>query len=287
MTLSVIVPAYNAQETLPFLIDSLSDQSFDDFEVIVVDDCSSDNTSLLVETSSFNLVKLRKNHGPAFCRNIGVLHSSGDMLVFTDSDCFADRLWLEKINNQFQQNNIDALMGRLVLMPSSYLGDSISALGFPAGGSLGFESVWKVDDHGYTNSLSSCNCAVRREVFEAIGGFDETFPYAGGEDSFFAYSLVRAGYKIRYCPDVVAWHGPRDSLKDFIIWQFKRGISSYMFSQKVSNRKSFLSLRLWSWGNVIKYNLRDKKLPLITMLLCMSILLQSAGAVYAKLKETG
>ena len=85
-----------------------------------------------------------------------------------------------------------------------------------------------------------------------LGGFDETFPYAGGEDSFLAYSLRRSGYNIKYCPDVIAYHEARESLRGYILWQFKRGVSSYIFASKVNNRSSYMSSRLWSISNVLK-----------------------------------
>jgi len=285
MTLSVIVPAYNAQDTLPDLLDSLTKQIFHDFEVIIVDDCSTDKTADLIEASPFKLIKLSLNKGPAFCRNVGAQQSHGDLIVFTDSDCTVDRQWLGKIKNYFEQNDFDALMGRLFLRPSSYLGDSISALGFPAGGSLGFEKVWKVDDNGYTNTLSSCNCAIRREVFDDVGGFDDSFPYAGGEDTFFAYSLNIKGYKIKYCPDVIAIHEARGSLKGFIKWQFQRGISGYIFSKMVDQKSRFLSTRLWAMSNVIRYNMLNRKIPLIVVLMVMSVFFQVAGAFSVKLKD--
>jgi GT2 family glycosyltransferase len=173
-------------------------------------------------------------------------------------------------------------MGKLIISPSDYLGDSISALGFPAGGSLGFEKIWRVDKDSLTNSLSSCNCAIKKVVFWEVGGFDESFPYAGGEDSYLAYRLVKSGYSIKYCPDVLAYHDARDSLRDFIKWQFRRGVSSYIFSQKVKKKTDFIGLRFWSTKNIIINSLNDKKMPLILSLFLFSIAMQMSGMIYAK-----
>lgn len=70
------------------------------------------------------------------------------------------------------------------MMPSNLLGDSISALGFPAGGAIVFDKIWKVNQDGFTDSLSTCNCAVKKDIFQKMGGFDDSFPFPGGEDSF-------------------------------------------------------------------------------------------------------
>ncbi len=283
---SVIIPAYNAEATLPALLRSLLSQTYgEDFEIIVVDDCSRDATPEIAGIFGCRLISSGQNRGPAHCRNLGAGNAAGRVLVFTDSDCRVESDWLEQLDKCFSNGDADVIMGRLVLLPSTFLGDSISALGFPAGGALGFEKVWKVSEDGFTKSLSSCNCAVRKKVFEEVGGFDESFPYAGGEDSFLAYTLVRAGYGIGYRPQVVAYHGARDSLRDFVKWQFHRGISSFIFSRKVRGKGDFVSLRLWSTWNVIKAYYLDRKFPLVLLLLGMSFLVQAGGFFYAKNKK--
>lgn len=286
MRFSVIVPAYNAEATLPTLLDSLSNQSFKDFEVIVVDDCSQDSTFRIAQSYHFNVIQLSENHGPAYCRNMGAKSARGDIFVFTDSDCRANRNWLKNIQRHFSQNDTEAIMGRLVILPSTFLGDSISALGFPAGGAIGFDKIWKVDRDGFTTSLSSCNCAIRKDVFWNIGGFDESFPYAGGEDSLMALRLTTLNYRIRYVPDVLAYHEARGSLGDFLKWQFRRGISSYIFSTKVANKKDFVSLRLWSTRNIMRRYCTDKKFPLILFLLGTGFLVQCIGFLFANYKRT-
>lgn len=285
MKFSVIVPAYEAEATLPILLDSLSTQSYKDFEVIVIDDCSKDGTAEVARSYDCKIVQLSENRGPAYCRNVGAKKARGEVLVFTDSDCCVDRHWLENIQRHFLKNDPEVLMGKLVLRPSTFLGDSISALGFPAGGAIGFDKIWKVDQKGFTDSLSSCNCAVKKDIFWKVGGFDESFPYPGGEDSFLAYNLRRLNYRIRYCPDVLVYHEARDSFRDFFKWQFRRGESSFIFSTKVSNRKDFVSLRIWSTGNIIRYYFRDKKFPMVLFLLCTSLFLQFIGFLLAKHKR--
>lgn len=278
---SVIVPAYNAEMSIAALLDSLFDQSFDSAEVIVVDDKSSDRTAAIVKSYPVTLIENTHNRGPAHCRNAGAAVAHGEILAFTDSDCIAADNWLERLDHHFQRGQTDAVMGRLVLMPSNFLGDSISALGFPAGGTIGFDKIWRVDARGYTSSLSTCNCALRRAVFAQVGGFDESFPYAGGEDSFLAYNLRQSGYRIRYCPDVCVYHPARDSIPGFIRWQYKRGISSYLFARKITARRSYLSLRLWSTGNILRRYLRDVRFPLIVTLLAAGYTAQLCGYLRA------
>jgi glycosyltransferase involved in cell wall biosynthesis len=282
MKVSVVVPGYNAEKTLSSLLDSLSNQSLKDFEIIFVDDCSQDSTAQIAKSYQCNLIQLAENHGPAYCRNIGAKKARGEILVFTDSDCTVEDDWLERILGHFLKNDTEAIMGKLVLLPSNFLGNSISALGFPAGGSIGFDKIWKVDQKGFTDSLSSCNCAIKKGIFREIGGFDETFPYAGGEDSLLAYNIRRLNYTIKYCPDVLVYHGSRDSFRDFLRWQFRRGVSSFIFSTKVTNKKDFISLRLWSTRNILRTYCRDRKFPLICFMLLNSVCIQFIGYLSAK-----
>lgn len=282
MKLSVIVPTYNAEETLSHLLDSLFSQTHNNFEIIVVDDGSTDGTVAIARDYGCHIIALKQNYGPAHCRNIGAQNVRGDILAFIDSDCRADGRWLENIEQQFSQNTIHAIMGRLLILPSTYLGNSISALGFPAGGDIGFDKIWPVDPQGFTHSLSTCNCAVKRGIFMKAGGFDGTFPFPGGEDSFLAYNLGRLNYKIKYCPDVLVYHAARKSFRDFMKWQTRRGISSFIFSKKVTNKGDFVRLRLWSTGNILKCYFRDKKFPLVLFLLGFSLFTQLIGYASAK-----
>ncbi|MGC8490405.1 MAG: glycosyltransferase family 2 protein [Syntrophobacteraceae bacterium] len=285
MNFSVVIPAYNAESTLPGLLDSLSRQNYrEDFEVIVVDDCSTDATAAICRRFGCKFICCAENCGPASCRNLGARRATGEFLIFTDSDCTVSPDWLQGFEQALTLGESDIIMGKLVLLPSTLMGDAISALGFPAGGSLGFEKIWRVSEQGYTTSLSSCNCAIRKDIFLQLGGFDESFPYAGGEDSFLAYSLLEAGYRIRYCPEVIAYHPARKSFVEFLRWQFKRGISSLIFANKIPRKSEYVSLRLWSTKNVIRCNCRDRKFPLVLLLLGLSFAAQTCGFLFAKYK---
>ncbi len=280
MNLSVIVPAYNAEATLPALLDSLSNQSYDEFEVVVIDDASRDQTNRIAWSYPCELITLSENRGPAYARNVGAKKARGEILAFTDSDCRVDSNWVANIHKHFSYSDTEVIMGRLVLMPSTLLGDSISAIGFPAGGTIGFDKIWKVNGMGFTESLSSCNCAIRKGIFHKVGGFDDSFPYPGGEDSLLAYNLTELNYRIKYCPNVLAYHEARDSLPGFLRWQFRRGISSFIFSTKVAKKKKFISLRFWSTGNIIRHYYTDKKFPIILCLLGLSFVIQFMGFLF-------
>lgn len=282
--ISVIIPAYNAEADIGNLIASLRRQTFSNFETIIVDDCSNDKTANMAREYC-RVITLKKNQGPSIARNIGTNHAQGEILAFTDTDCIPAFDWLERIDEVFLNPTISAVMGKLYIPQSNFIGDSISALGFPAGGSIGFEKIWPVDSDGFTNHLSSSNFAIRKNVIRKIGGFDGDFSIYC-EDSEFAFRLIKAGIKIKFCPDIVVSHKPMTSFFVFIKNHIKRGQGNYIFRKKLSYVGDFIKMRLWSTKNIFRTYYKDVKFPLIFILLGMSFLCQQIGYIRRFLKET-
>jgi len=282
---SVVIPAYNAEKSIRATLDCLSKQNYSNFEVIVVDDFSSDSTSFAA--SSVKVIRNETNMGPAASRNVGIHHSKGEIIAFTDDDCIVPFNWVLNIVKHFEnEQGISVVAGDTKIPPAGFLGDSISLLGFPGGGNVGFEKMWHVSPSGLTDHFTSCNFAARKSVFERYGYFDESFPLAGGEDPELAYRLVRQGCKIRFCPDVIVHHPARRTLSSFISWQLKRGESYYYFKRKVGRVSGFLKLRLWSSKNVVLHSLFSLRIFLVVPLLFLSFFLQQAGYLKACFKKS-
>lgn len=279
--ISVIIPVYNDAERLGRLLDALRRQQVAPAETIVVDDGSGDASADVAVAAGVRCLRQPGNRGPAAARNAGARAAGGEILAFTDSDCTPHPDWIGAVGRHLSEEAADALMGRVLLPPSTRLGDAISALGFPAGGSVGFERIWPVAPDGCTVSLSTCNCAIRADRFHHMGGFDRRFPFAGGEDSYLAYRIVAAGRRILYCPDMVVTHDARDDLSGFLRWQYRRGMSSFVFSRLVTDRRRFVALRRWSTRNVLSAARRDGRLPLVAALLAAGTAVQLAGFIAA------
>ncbi|MFH1332562.1 MAG: glycosyltransferase [archaeon] len=284
LKISVVIPVYNDAKNLQKMMESLKKQTFKNFETIVIDDGSKDNSYEIAKKYADKVLRNETNKGPAVTRNRGIKNAKAEIIAFTDSDCEAKEDWLEKINQLFADKEISVMMGKVTLPKSTLIADSISALGFPAGGHVGFEKMWKVNKEGFTDHLSSCNMALRKEVFEKQGMIDESFPLAGAEDSELSYRLTKNGVKIKYNPDAIVTHEPRTSLKSFIRWQITRGRSNYHFKKKIGNVKQFVKLRAWSSKNIIKTYATDPKIIIILPLLASSFVLQQYGYMKEALK---
>jgi len=249
---TVVIPSYNPEPgLLRDLYASLLGQTLDAFEVVIVDDGSASKKAYEeIRDSRFRILYQGRNRGPAACRNRGAAAAESEFLFFTDTDCTLAPDALECIVNALHDGVI--LMGNTITRVNTHFGRAVALLGFPGGGILGFDKVWRVDAAGYTTSFSSCALGFRKTVFEALGGFDETFPVAGGEDTVLAWQAVRAGCRIRYAPEVRVYHIEKTSLAGFVRWQITRGRGNYHIKRRVDSVGGYLRLRFWTLKNSLQ-----------------------------------
>ncbi len=224
------------------------------------------------------LVRVPFGRGLGFNRNRAVDESRGSVVAFVDDDCWPQDGWLAELLAPLADPSIDAVTGKVKVPPSTFLGDAIAALGFPGGGSEGFEVMYPVDARGLTDHLAIGNSAVRRSALGRVGGFDETMT-AGGEDTELSYRLCEAGFRIKYQPSAVVEHAARTSLAEFARWFFRRGRSVYQLSRRV-REGPMIAARLASYGRLLAIHRRDPKLLVIVPLLFASVLLQETGFVW-------
>jgi glycosyltransferase involved in cell wall biosynthesis len=211
MTLvSVIVPTYNRVQSLRRLMEALEGQTLPttEFEVVVVDDGSSDDTlpyiTALPRRTNLRVVPLnQRNSGPAAARNKGVFASCGDLLIFTDDDCVPERGWLEAMRRFYDSNpEVGGFGGRIQRMRDTPLSKWIDERGI---------MHHPHNDTGECVYLVTANAAYTRTSFDAVGGFKEDITWPGGEDPEFSHRVRSRGGKLVYCHDGVIRHEHRDS----------------------------------------------------------------------------
>lgn len=188
--LSLIVPVHNGSQVLGRCLEALRLSEFQDFEVIVVDDCSTDDTPQIATRFGARLLQAPSNIGPGGARNLGVGEARGAVVVFVDADVVLPADALERIAQDFESDpGLAALFG-------SY--DDAPAW-------KSFISQYKNLMHHYVHQTSNeravtfwAGCgAMRKEVFEEFGGFDaKQFPYPSIEDIELGYRLTQAGRRI-------------------------------------------------------------------------------------------
>lgn len=194
---SIIIPVYNAEKTVGDCLKSVYTSTYTDFEVVVVDDNSTDDSLNIVNQFPCKIIRMAENSGPASARNRGAEASRGEILFFLDSDIIIERNTLEQIVKSFRsKHNITALF-------CSYQKNTISS---------NFYSQYKNFVHHYTHQNSFEDAAtfcggfgaIKREPFFKFAGFDEN--YRSLEDMEFGYRLYKAGCKIYLNKEIQVTH---------------------------------------------------------------------------------
>jgi len=211
--ISIIIPVHNGALTIELCLDALYRSIGIDYEVIVVDDASNDNTVDIIRKFDCKILQMKEQGGPAIARNLGVANSSGDIIFFTDADVavFPDTILKasEYLNKHFE---IDAVIG-------SYSAET------PA---RNFTSRYKNYLHHYTHQLyngevssffTACG-AIRRSVFDTLEGFDETINTTALEDVDLGYRIHTLGLRVRLLSSIKVTHLKRYSLFSLFMSDF-------------------------------------------------------------------
>ncbi len=214
--ISIVVPAYNAEATLPGLIEAVLGQGHPGgMELVIVDDGSTDRTAEIVKHYPGVRYIRQDNAGPASARNLGAREAKGDFIFFTDSDCRPQRGWIAAMMDGFIKENVAVVAGSYgIANPSSALARVIHA-------DIMFRH--RVLMPLYPGAFGSYNFAVRRGMFEAVGGFNDRYRRASGEDNDLSYKIIANGGRILFLKDACVDHYHQESLPRYLKEQFRHG----------------------------------------------------------------
>ena len=221
MKYSVIVPVYNRPDEVDELLESLSNQTFKDFEVIIVEDGSVKTCKDVCDKYADILVLhyyAKENSGPGQSRNYGAERAQGDWLIILDSDVVLPEGYLAAIDDSLQL--CDAFGGPDAAHPSftpvqkaiSYSMTSFFTTGGIRGGKAKLDKFYP----------RSFNMGIRRDVYQQLGGFSKM---RFGEDIDFSYRIVEAGYKPQLIPEAWVWHKRRTDFRKFFRQVYNSGIA--------------------------------------------------------------
>jgi GT2 family glycosyltransferase len=199
---SVVVCTYNGGATLEQCLCSLRALDYPNYEIVVVDDGSTDSTiEILKRFPSIRAIR-QDNHGLSVARNVGLHAATGEIVAYTDSDCFADPDWLSHLVYQFQRGDAAAVGGPNITPEDGWLAACVAAA--PGQPTHVLESD-QVAEH-----IPGCNMAFRRDALEQINGFDPQFRKAG-DDVDVCWRLQQAGMWITFAPGAFVWHHRRQT----------------------------------------------------------------------------
>jgi hypothetical protein len=214
---SVIVPVRDGATSIARLLDALARQTGPAYEVIVVDNASTDETAAIARSHPVGArVVDEARTGSYAARNAGLSVARAPVLAFTDADCTPELTWLVAGLTALDETRADLVGGAIRSVASDR------------------PTVWErydravylrqqhfVEDMGWA---ATANLFVRRSVVDAVGGFDASMPSGG--DREFCVRAGRAGFRIVYAADATVWHRPRTSMRQ--TWQLNSRLGAGM-----------------------------------------------------------
>lgn len=199
--ISVVIVTWNRREDVLVAVQSIYDQAYQNCEIVVVDNASSDGTveALRQAYPKVRIVRLNRNTGPTGGRNAGVIAAQGDIVFFLDSDASLCNDTLAKTVRKFQaEPEVGVIACKIVNAYSKELDRY-------AGWVFSEKDKADQDLEFLSFSFSECGCAIRKKLFDQVGPFWELL-FFGREGEEFSLRVWDAGYKILYWPEAIVYH---------------------------------------------------------------------------------
>lgn len=197
MIFTVVIPAYNREKEIVRAINSVLEQTFQDFEIVVVDDGSKDGTRVVVESFLDNRIRYiyQNNSGACVARNTGIENAHGKLVSFLDSDDAWHKTMLEKQYKVYQSDkDVGCVYSNIQMV-------SIVGKRYPFGRSLGIQGYCYSDVLKQGYMAPTTVLSAKRECLEAVGKFDVLLPASQDDDMCFK---LAKHYKVGYIDEVLA-----------------------------------------------------------------------------------
>jgi cellulose synthase/poly-beta-1,6-N-acetylglucosamine synthase-like glycosyltransferase len=235
--ISVAVCSYNGSRTIRQSLEGLRRMSYPKFEVIVVDDGSTDTTAAIAGEYDVRLVRTA-NQGLSAARNLGWQTARGEIVAYLDDDASPDAHWLHYLAAVFVAGRFAGVGGPNIAFPDDgFVAECVDhAPGNPT-------HVLLTDREA--EHLPGCNMAYRRECLEAIGGFDSQFRIAG-DDVDLCWRLQENGWKLGFHPGAMVWHHRRPSVRAYWRQQVNYGRAEAMLERKWPEKYNAVGHLTWS-----------------------------------------
>jgi len=238
--ISVIVCTYNGQGTLRGCLESLGKLRYPNFEVLLIDDGSTQDIASLAR--DFPAIRyVRQEHaGLSVARNLGASLANGEILAYTDDDCIADEDWLHYLATGFDDPHWVAAGGpNIPPLPRNRTEAVVGAApGAPA-------HVLLTDTEA--EHLPGCNLAIRKTALEGIGGFRAQYRVAG-DDVDVCWRLREAGGRLRFVPGAMVWHHRRYTVGAYLRQQRGYGRAEALLMKVHPQRFGTLGGACWAGG---------------------------------------
>jgi len=252
-SVSVVVPAFNSQETIAGCIESLLNLQYprEKLEIIIVDNGSSDDTAAIASSYPVRVLS-EEQRGAAAARNRGIREAGGEYVAFTDSDCHVAPDWLTRLVRTAEENKSDAVGGRIVNAVSTHIARFVEAEGM-----MNQEAAIR----GIMLPLPfiiTANALFKKKILDVVDGFDVAFDQAAAEDDDLGWRLHARGCVFAYADDAIVYHHHRLTAVGFYFQFFKYGKAEVRLYMKHRARfaprefRRMLWIRGWAYRRFMK-----------------------------------
>ena len=233
---SVVVCTYNGARTLRRCLEDIEALDYPDYEVIVVDDGSTDGSAAIAAEQDCRLIST-ENKGLASARNSGLEAATGEIVAYVDDDAHPDRDWLRYLVAALEDGEFDGIGGPN--LPPHDDGPVAECVAESPGGPIHVLLSDREAEH-----IPGCNMAFRKRALEGIGGFDRQFRVAG-DDVDICWRLRGAGHRIGFSPAALVWHCRRDSVRAYLRQQRGYGAAEALLERKWPDRYNAAGQARW------------------------------------------
>ena len=235
--ISVVLCSYNGSRTIRETLEGLTRLDYPRYEVIVVDDGSTDATPDIAAEYDVRLIR-GPNRGLGHARNVGLRAAHGDIVAYIDDDAWPDSHWLTYLAAAFARTSHAAIGGPNIPPPDD--GEIAACVANAPGGPIHVLVSDTEAEH-----IPGCNMAFRRTALEAIGGFDEQFRRAG-DDVDVCWRLLEREMTIGFSPAAVVWHHRRTSVGAYFRQQRGYGEAEALLERKWPEKYNRLGHVSWA-----------------------------------------
>jgi glycosyltransferase involved in cell wall biosynthesis len=235
---SVVVASYNGAATLKACLGSLEKLNYPNYEIILVDDGSTDATPQIASLyKSIRCIRHEKNQGLSVARNTGISAAQGEIVAFTDSDCRADEDWLYYVVGDLLNSQFAGMGGHNFLPPEdSWIAAAVMV---SPGGPAHVMLTDRLAEH-----IPGCNMVFYKWALDEIGGFDPVYRKAG-DDVDVCWRLQQRGYKLGFSPAGFVWHYRRSTANAYLNQQLGYGEAEALLVRKHPEYFNTLGGSLW------------------------------------------
>jgi len=248
---SVVLCSYNGSRTIRDCLEGLERVDYPNFEVIVVDDGSTDGTADIARGYDVRLIRT-ENRGLSSARNTGLEAATGEIVAYLDDDAYPDPHWLKYLAATFAATDHAGVGGPNLPPPGD--GPIADCVANAPGGPVHVLLSDREAEH-----IPGCNMAFRKASLEAIGGFDPQFRTAG-DDVDVCWRLQQRGWTIGFHPAAMVWHHRRNSLRAYWRQQLGYGKAEALLRKKWPEKYNGAGHLTWA-GRIYSRGLTRPLLP--------------------------